>query len=146
MATDNQPRDQPESDATPVSMPATVLLIEDNAIVALDTEEILRSFGVSVVFAAGSAAQALAIIANQQPALAVLNVNLGVDNGFTVADALARANIPFVFATGYIDNVVFPARFADAPVIRKPYTAAILRAALAEIMLRTSSSNSSGSA
>jgi len=123
--------DAHKPDGIPASMSGPVLLIEDNAIIALDTEETLRSMGIGIVISVGNPSQALAAIAAHSPTFALLDINLGVDNGFSVADALIRANIPFVFATGYIDQIALPARFASAPIISKPYTTAVLRAALA---------------
>lgn len=39
---------------------------------------------------------------------------------FPLADALARAQVPFVFSTGYAPRLVLPPRFADRPVMPKP--------------------------
>jgi CheY-like chemotaxis protein len=111
-------------------VPSSVLLVEDNVIVALDTEETLKRLGVSVVITASSVSQALAAIEQHAPAFALLDVNLGAETGFAVAERLAGLKIPFVFATGYGEQFVVPAVFANAPKIGKPYSADTLKAML----------------
>ena len=112
------------------SVPSSVLLVEDNAIVAMDTEETLKRLGVGVVITASSVAQALAAIDKHSPAFALLDVNLGGETGFAVAERLAGMQIPFAFATGYGEEFAVPAMFADAPKIGKPYNVEMLRAML----------------
>jgi CheY-like chemotaxis protein len=112
------------------SLPASVLLVEDNVIIALDTEETLKRLGVDVVITASSVSQALAAIEKHSPAFALLDVALGAETGFAVAERLAGLKIPFVFATGYGEQFAFPAMFANAPKIGKPYSVDTLRAML----------------
>jgi len=112
------------------SVPPSVLLVEDNVIVALDTEETLKRLGVGVVITASSVAQALAAIEKHSPSFALLDVNLGSETGFAIAERLAELKIPFVFATGYGEQFTCPAIFADTPKIGKPYNADTLRAML----------------
>jgi CheY-like chemotaxis protein len=111
-------------------VPSSVLLVEDDVIVALDTEETLKRLGVGVVITASSVAQALAAIERHAPAFALLDVNLGAETGFAIAERLAGLKIPFVFATGYGEQFAAPAAFADTPKIGKPYSADTLRAML----------------
>ena len=111
-------------------VPSSVLLVEDNVIVALDTEETLKRLGVGVVITASSVSQALAAIEQHAPAFALLDVNLGAETGFAIAERLAGLRIPFVFATGYGEQFAVPAAFADTPKIGKPYSADTLRAML----------------
>jgi hypothetical protein len=70
-------------------------------------------------------------IAERAPRFALLDVNLGAETNFEIAEQLAEQNIRFAFATGYGEQVVFPAAFADAPRLRKPYAPETLRAVLA---------------
>jgi len=107
-----------------------VLLVEDDAIIALDTEEILKRLGVVVVISASTVSQAFAAIETHSPAFAFIDVNLGRETGFPIAERLVGLKIPFVFATGHGEQFVFPAIFADTPKIGKPYNADMLRAML----------------
>jgi CheY-like chemotaxis protein len=111
-------------------VPWSVLLVEDNVIVALDTEETLKRLGVAVVITASSVSQALAAIEKHLPAFALLDVDLGGETGFAIAERLAGLKIPFVFATGYGEQFAVPAAFVDTPKIGKPYSADTLRAML----------------
>ena len=113
------------SNAAPTGqqVPKDVLLVEDMMIIALDAEEMMREMGVATVRAASSVAQALKEIADRAPEFALLDVNLGTETSFDIAERLADLNIRFAFATGYGDQLAFPPRFDAAPKLRKPYTA-----------------------
>jgi len=112
------------------ALPNDVLLVEDNIIIAVDTEETLLRLGIKSVRIAGSVAQAINAIEESTPKFALLDVNLGSENSFEIAEVLAKRNVPFAFATGYGEQTAFPASFADIGRLRKPYTVASLRAAL----------------
>lgn len=113
------------------SMPDNVLLVEDNMIIALDTEDAIRGLGVKTVRTAAGVAEALRQIEERAPDFALLDVNLGAETSFEIGEVLAKRNIRFAFATGYGEQVAFPAPFADVPRLRKPYAVETLRAALA---------------
>ncbi len=100
---------------------ATVLLVEDNPIIAIDAEDMLRRAGAESVHVAGSVIQALSLISATQPAFAVLDINLGEETSFPVADTLQERTIPFVFATAYGEAVTLPERHTGATIIAKPY-------------------------
>ena len=111
-------------------MPKDVLVVEDNMIIALDAEDIMRKFGVGTVRSASSVAQALREISDRPPEFALLDVNLGTETSFEIAKRLTEIGVPFVFATGYGEQVAFPPEFSDAPKLRKPYSIDSLRAAI----------------
>jgi CheY-like chemotaxis protein len=101
--------------------PVDVLLVEDNFIIALDTEDMLRQLGVENVRTAVSVIQALDFIEAGTPHFALLDVNLGDEKCFEIAARLRDLGVPFAFATGYGDNNALPAEFANAPIVPKPY-------------------------
>jgi CheY-like chemotaxis protein len=111
-------------------MPRDVLLLEDNYIIALDTEDMLLNLGIAAVRTANSLNQALDEIAAQLPDFAFLDVNVGNDKCFAVAEQLHEKGVPFAFATGYRDGIAFPAAFAKVAIVTKPYTPDGLREAL----------------
>lgn len=129
-------RPAPARSAEPAERPprprveGAVLLVEDNMIIALDAEDMLLSLGAARVDMASSAADALRAIVAARPACAVLDVNLGQETSFPVAARLRAAGVPFVFATGYGEDTAFPAELADVPIVKKPYSAEVLGAAL----------------
>jgi CheY-like chemotaxis protein len=108
-------------------VPSDVLIVEDNFLIALDTQEMLEELGVASVRTAGSVEAALEMIAAQVPDFCLLDVNLGPGKGFEVAERLAALGVRFAFATGYGDRDAFPIHFADAAIVSKPYTIAALR-------------------
>jgi CheY-like chemotaxis protein len=110
------------------------MIVEDNMIIALDAEATLEKLGAQSVDIAASASHALALLEKLTPDYAVLDVNLGSESSFPVADRLAAMGVPWVFATGYGRNVAFPERFAGVPVVSKPYTADVLAPKLADAL------------
>ncbi|HEX3861098.1 MAG TPA: HWE histidine kinase domain-containing protein [Stellaceae bacterium] len=104
----------------------TVLLVEDQALIAMDAEDTLRRLGAAAVHLALSAAEALERLETSTPDLAVLDFNLGSDTAAEVADILVERRVPFIFATGYSDSVMLPARFRGVPIVRKPINDATL--------------------
>ncbi len=110
-----------------------LFLVEDEALVAMLLEDMLADLGCVVVEVAGSLSQALERLdaANDADG-AILDVNLGGEQVYPFADALAAREIPFLFATGD-GRVGVAARYPAAQVLAKPYGQAELAAALETI-------------
>lgn len=104
----------------------SVLVVEDQSLIAMDTEETLRQLGAQDIRLAASGTQALEILADFRPDLAVLDVNLGSETSEAVAEALIRRQSPFIFMTGYSDQVMLPAQMLNIPVVRKPVSSAAI--------------------
>jgi CheY-like chemotaxis protein len=100
-------------------MPADVLIVEDDPIIAIDFEDTILGLGVQTVRSAGSVAAALDLIAARAPDFAFLDVGLAREKSFAVAEKLDALRIPFVFVTGYGADKV-PQAFADRPRLPKP--------------------------
>jgi CheY-like chemotaxis protein len=97
-----------------------ILIVEDEYMIAADLARSLKDLGVSVLGPARSVADALAIIQKEEVVdAAVLDVDLGVEKVFAVADALRQRGVPFVFATGY-DHWLMPCTYEDVPRFEKP--------------------------
>lgn len=109
--------------------PANVLIVEDNFLIALDTQEMLTELGVASVRTAGTVEEALEMIAAQVPDFCLLDINLGEHKSFDVAERLAALGVRFAFATGYGERDAFPVHFAAA-IVSKPYTIDSLRQAI----------------
>lgn len=110
-----------------------VLVVEDSALIALELETALRVRGAEVIgpFARLEAAQAA--IARRVPDAALLDIDLDGVPVFPLADMLAAAGVPLIFATGYEPRLVLPSRFAAFPVLSKPYRGEEAAAALARL-------------
>ncbi|MGX9391047.1 response regulator [Nitrobacteraceae bacterium UC4446_H13] len=111
-------------------MPNDVLIVEDDAIIAIDFEATIMELGIQSVRTAAHASEALAMIAERAPDFALLDVGLGDDTSFVVADRLDALKIPYAFVTGYRADVALAARFAGKPVLNKPCLREELEAAL----------------
>jgi len=110
----------------------TVLIVEDDIFIALDLERVLDDAGCSVIGPASSVERALAKIADTRLDAALLDVNLGHELVFPVADRLSAEGIPFIFVTG--EPRTLPERHWMRPVITKPYRAPAVLEALAAVI------------
>ncbi|MFT4053950.1 MAG: HWE histidine kinase domain-containing protein [Novosphingobium sp.] len=119
----------------------SILLVEDQSLIALDTEELLRQLGVKEVRLSPDAAHALRSLGSYTPDAAVLDFNLGDDTSEAIADHLIAIGVPFVFATGYGDSVIIPEHLRDVPVVRKPAGGASLAHQLAQARARLEADN-----
>jgi CheY-like chemotaxis protein len=108
-----------------------VLVVEDEALVAMLVEDFLTDLGCVVVGVAGTLAHGLTMANDRTLAIdgAMLDVNLGGDKVFPIADVLLGRSIPFVFATGYGMEGLLPC-YAGYPVIAKPFRLEPLKAAI----------------
>ncbi|GGE22651.1 signal transduction histidine kinase [Polymorphobacter glacialis] len=100
----------------------TVLLVEDNVIIALDAEELLIAMGASTVLVSSNVTEALDFLRTESPSFALLDINLGAEMSWPVADRLRQLGIPYVFATGYGTSIDYPLQHSSIPAITKPYT------------------------
>ena len=96
-------------------------------------EAVLRDMGCGEVVLASSVAQGLKAIENTEIGFSVLDVNLGNETSFAIADVLGEKAIPFIFASGYADGVSFPDAHVDRPKVSKPYDMASLTDALKRV-------------
>jgi CheY-like chemotaxis protein len=114
-------------------IPPRVLVVEDEALIALDIETTLRSLGCVVVGPVATVEQALRALVVGWPDAAILDVNLGHEQVFPVADRLAERNVPFMFLTGYSPDIL-PSRHRARPVASKPCRAEALARLLAPVL------------
>lgn len=99
-----------------------MLLVEDSLIIALDAEDVLNRLGAQTVVTASTVEAALDAVTLSPPTLAMLDINLGDRTSYAVADRLAAAGIPFLFASGYGEQSKLPDAHAGRAVLQKPYT------------------------
>ena len=110
-----------------------ILVVEDEMLIASLIEELLENFGCEVVACVARPAQALKAIEGVDIDAALLDLNLGGQDGSAVAVRLDERGIPFVFATGYGGEAV-EGRFAGHPVLTKPFSPAQLYDALRSVL------------
>ena len=97
----------------------SVLVVEDDYVLARDADQALTEAGVLVVGPASSEEHAMALVDHRALQCALVDINLGEGVRFDVADALQKRGVPFAFVTGY-DHSVIPARFNSIELIQKP--------------------------
>lgn len=106
-----------------------VLVVEDETIVSFMIEHVLADFGCQSIWIAASIGEALEILRTCQPDIAILDVNVGGELVFPVAERLKAAGIPFIFTTGYGRGGLLNT-WLRYPVVNKPYDVDMLLAAL----------------
>jgi CheY-like chemotaxis protein len=98
-----------------------VLVVEDEAMVAMMLEDMLLDLGCAIVGPAATLQAGLTLARAAAIDAAVLDVNLSGDKAFPIADALAERGVPFVYATGY-GRAGLRAEDAARIVVQKPYS------------------------
>lgn len=109
-----------------------VLVVEDEMMVSMLIEDMLTDLGCMVVGPASRLDEALDLARAAEIDCAVLDVNLGGQPIFPLADLLRERGLPFAFATGYGDAGL---RDVDhgAPVLQKPFREGDLARVLGEL-------------
>src|SRR3982750_2127731 len=97
-----------------------VLVVEDEALVAMLIEDMLVDLGCVVVGIASTVEDALARISSSAFDLAILDVNLHGTESYPAAHALAFKSVPFLFSTGYGARGL-PDALRSVPVLAKPF-------------------------
>lgn len=97
-----------------------ILVVEDEYMMADDLRQALEDQDAVVLGPVAFVEDALAIVESGEAIdAAVLDINLGGEKSFPVADALVARQIPILFATGYSDRDI-PARYAEIGRVGKP--------------------------
>ncbi|WP_155760470.1 response regulator [Stenotrophomonas maltophilia] len=96
-----------------------VLLVEDEPLVAGPFKDALTDLGYEVIWA-DSVEVGLGVLAEQRVDVAVLDVQLGADYSYPIADVLHRAGIPFMFVSGVSRGSV-PPEHQTRPFLPKPF-------------------------
>lgn len=109
-----------------------ILVVEDEALIAVMVEDMLAEMGSHVVGPAGTIEAALDLVRQEVLDAAVLDVNVRGERIDPVAEALLARGVPVLFATGY--GEVRLASGAPTTVIDKPYTQEKLARGLAAAM------------
>ena len=116
---------------------ASILVVEDQSLIAMDVEDTLRSMGAEDVRLAGDPEEALQMLLTFQPKVAILDFNLGAITSEAIAEQLTTLGIPFIFMTGYSDHSSIPERFRHIEVVRKPINDIALAAKLSVVLAQS---------
>ena len=107
-----------------------ILLVEDDVLIGMMLVDMFDALGLPEPAQAASRDEALAIIATESLGGALVDINLGDEKGWPVADALAERGIPFAFTSGGGD--ILPPAHAHRRLVAKPFRISDIEAALAE--------------
>lgn len=102
---------------------ADVMIIEDEPVIAMDIEELVRGCGHRVIGVAATEAEAEAIAARSPPGLILADINLGAggDGSNAVARIISRHKAPVIFVTAYPERLLTGHETEPAFVITKPF-------------------------
>lgn len=105
---------------------ARVLVVDDEALIAMMLSDLLSEYGHEIVGPAHSEAQALELVSTSNMDAAILDVTLGDQDCFAVASALRKQGVPFAFATGHGVHSM-PEEFRDCITVSKPFDFEVVR-------------------
>ncbi len=113
-----------------------VLVIEDEAVIALDVADIVRNAGHEVVGIAATEKVAVEMAKKHSPHLVLADIQLrGSDSGIAaVKEILRTITVPVIFVTGYPERLLTGTQLEPAFVISKPFDPDLLRAAIAQAL------------
>ena len=97
-----------------------ILVVDDEPLVSMLIADWLAELGYHVVGPVGKVRDAMQLIEEARLDGAVLDVNLGTSDSFTLADAVRAKGIPLAFITGHVSGTL-PPRFKGSPVLSKPF-------------------------
>ena len=96
-----------------------ILIVEDEVLLALALQQALTAAGCAEVLLTSRVDHALEVISASPPSLVLLDINLQGKYSFPIADALADADVPFVFLSAQSREFV-PPRHRARPFLEKP--------------------------
>ncbi len=113
-----------------------VLVIEDEAVIALDVADIVRNAGHEVVGIAATEKAAVELAKKHSPHLVLADIQLrGSDSGIAAVREIMRAmTVPVIFVTGYPERLLTGTQVEPTFVISKPFDPDLLRAAIAQAL------------
>ena len=109
----------------------SVMLLEDEYLIALDAEEILTSLGVKHIQIVNTLAAAAEVAESGDVDIAILDLNINGEMSLGVAQAFRQRGTPIVFASGYeLRDRIDPELESGGVYLKKPYTSESLKEAL----------------
>lgn len=114
----------------------TVLIIEDEPIISMDLEQIVRDLGHDVLATVVTRDEATSAIATKKPGLVLADIQLadgssGID---AVKDIFARFSVPVIFVTAYPERLLTGERPEPTFLITKPFLQSTVKAAIGQAL------------
>jgi CheY-like chemotaxis protein len=112
----------------------SILIVEDEPLVALGIHATLSATGASVL-SASTVAEATRLLSFADVAAAIVDVQLGSQDAGNVCKLLSKRQIPFIFYTGRADIAPLRARWPHTRILRKPASPQEVVSALADLFV-----------
>lgn len=109
-----------------------ILAVEDEAMIAIELENMLADLGHEVIGPASTVDAALALLQETTPDAAVLDANLAGRSAQPIVEALTDAGVPMVLASGYEARELQNLQISGV-LVSKPYTERDLAGAIAKV-------------
>jgi CheY-like chemotaxis protein/DNA-directed RNA polymerase specialized sigma24 family protein len=118
-----------------------VLIIEDEPLISMQLEDIVRSLGHEVCGTAATRTQAQQVISEQRPGLVLADIQLadGSSGLDAVDDILAFGDLPVIFITAFPERLLTGDRPEPTYLVTKPFQEASVRAAISQALFFGSS-------
>ncbi|MCY1670158.1 response regulator [Novosphingobium sp. SL115] len=119
----------------------SVLIIEDEPLISMQLEDLVRSLGHDVCGMAATRTQALEIVAREQPGLVLADIQLadGSSGLDAVDDILKIGSVPVIFITAYPERLLTGDRPEPTYLITKPFQEQTVRTAISQALFFGSS-------
>jgi len=113
-----------------------ILVVEDEWLIAIDIQMMIEDEGHRVIGPANNAATALELIENDEVDAAFLDINLGSETSFPIAEKLAASDVSFAFISAYAKDEI-PRQFHQFDLLPKPITPHLLTRQLRKMLGET---------
>ena len=115
---------------------AEVLIIEDEPIIAMDIETIVRDLGHSVTGVAVTRDEAVSQALARRPGLVLADIQLADDSSGidAVKDILEEFSVPVIFITAFPERLLTGERPEPTFLITKPFQRSTVKAAIAQAL------------
>jgi DNA-binding NtrC family response regulator len=111
------------SQSNPTSESVSILLLEDDLLLAMDMEDHLLQAGFEIIGPFGRIVDALDAIPRNTLTGAIVDLNLHGELSFPVIEALQQRSIPVIVCSGYAELPELKARLKGLPLLAKPWNA-----------------------
>ena len=114
----------------------SVLIIEDEPLISMQLEDLVRGLGHEICGTAATRTQAQDVVAKETPGLVLADIQLadGSSGLDAVDDILAIGSVPVIFITAYPERLLTGDRPEPTYLVTKPFQEATVRAAISQAL------------
>ena len=119
----------------------SVLIIEDEPLISMQLEDLVKSLGHEICGTAATRTQALEVVAERTPGLVLADIQLadGSSGLDAVDDILALDSVPVIFITAYPERLLTGDRPEPTYLVTKPFQESTVRTAISQALFFGSS-------